>query len=110
LVPLNNDATAALLRLRRICDDNFPDTPWVFTHTKPRYFGKRINSVAKAFDAAVKRAGIAHATPHCLRHTSITESVHLLNANVVDISKVAGHKNLKTTLGYIHTADERLHQ
>ena len=30
--------------------------------------------------------------------------------NVVDISRVAGHKNLKTTMGYVHTADDRLHQ
>ena len=47
---------------------------------------------------------------HCLRDAGITESVHVPNANVVDISRVAGHKDLKTTLGYIHVADDRLHQ
>lgn len=109
LIPLNDEAMAALLRLRRVADAHFPDTPWAFTHTKPRYFGKQIQRVTKVFTTAVERAEIPHATPHALRHTSITESVHLPNANVVDISKVAGHKNLKTTLGYIHTADERLH-
>ena len=31
-------------------------------------------------------------------------------ANVVDISRAVGHKDLKTTLGYVHSADERLHQ
>ena len=31
-------------------------------------------------------------------------------ANLADISRVAGHKGFKTTLGYVHTADERLHQ
>ena len=41
------------------------------------------------------------------RHASITEAVHVPNSNVVDISRVAGHKNLKTTQRYIHTADER---
>ena len=110
LVPLNDEAFAALLRLRRVCDENFPDTRWVFTHTRPRSFGKRIQNVRKVFNTAVKRAGIAHATPHCLRHTSITESVHVAGANVVDISKVAGHKDLKTTLGYVHVAPERLHE
>ena len=45
-----------------------------------------------------------------MRHTAITESVHVPNANVVDISRVAGHKDLKTTLGYIHAANDRLHQ
>ena len=62
------------------------------------------------FETAVIRADIDHATPHCLRHTAITESVHAPDANVVDISRVAGHKNLKTTMGYVHTADDRLHQ
>ena len=110
LVPLNDDAHAALLRLRRVCDRNCPDTPWVFASTKPRSIGARIKSVSKVFASAVQRAGIPHATPHCLRHTSITEGVHAPNANVVDVSKVAGHKNLRTTMGYIHIADERLHQ
>ena len=44
------------------------------------------------------------------RHASITEAVHVPNSNVVDISRVAGHKNLKTTLRYVHTADGRAHQ
>ena len=85
-VPLNPTAKAALVRLRKLCDDNFPDTPYVFTHTKPRFFGTRIKSISKVFAIAVERAGIAHATPHCLRHTSITEAVHADSANVVDIS------------------------
>jgi integrase len=66
--------------------------------------------MSKVFGTAVRRAEIPHATPHCLRHTSITESVHAPNANVVDISKVAGHKNLRTTMDYVHTVDDRLHQ
>ena len=106
-VPLNPTAKAALTRLRKHCDLNFPDTPYVFTHTKPRYFGTRIKSISKVFAIAVERAGIAHATPHCLRHTSITEAVHADNANVVDIARAAGH-SLKTAEGYIHTADARL--
>ena len=108
-VPLNSTAKAALVRLRKLCDDNFPDTPYVFTHTKPRYFGTRIKSISNVFRIAVERAGIAHATPHCLRHTSITEAVHADNANVVAIASAAGH-SLKTAEGYIHTADARLHK
>jgi integrase len=110
LVPLNDAAKAALLKLKRIADDNFPDAQYVFTHTRPRSKGQRIQTVTKVWATAVKRAGIAWATPHCLRHTAITESVHVPNANVVDISRVAGHKDLKTTLGYIHVAPDRLHQ
>ena len=110
VVPLNDAAKATLLRLKRIATDNFPDAQYVFTHTRPRSKGQRIQTVTKVWATAVKRAGIAWATPHCLRHTAITESVHVPNANVVDISRVAGHKDLKTTLGYIHVADDRLHQ
>ena len=109
-VPLNNDGFGALVRLRKVCNEYFSETPWVFTHTKPRYFGERIQDVRKVFQTAVKRAGIDHATPHCLRHTSITEGVHAPNGNVEVISIVAGHRNLKTTMRYVHTADDRLHQ
>ena len=109
LVPLNDVACAALVRLRRICDDHFVDTPYIFTHTSPRLLGKRVGSVAKVFQTAVKKAGIAHATPHALRHTGITEGVHAPDANVVDISKIAGHKDLRTTMGYVHASPQRLH-
>ena len=44
------------------------------------------------------------------RHASITEPVHVPNSNVYDISMVAGHKNLKTTQRYMHTADDRAHE
>ena len=99
-----------MLRLRRLCDDNFPDTLYVFTHTKPRHFGARIKRVTDVFKAVVKRAGIAHAIPHCIRHTSITEAVHADDANVVDIARVAGHEHLATILGYMYTADDRAHK
>ena len=62
------------------------------------------------WETAIGRADIAWATPHSLRHTSITEAVHVPNSNVAAISKVAGHKNLKTTQGCMHTADERAHE
>ena len=82
----------------------------MFTHTKPRYFSERIQDVRKVFQTAVERAGIDYATPHCLRHTSITESVHAQGGDVVVTATIAGHKNLKTTMGYVHTAEPRLHQ
>ena len=67
----------------------------------------RIQSVRRVWETAIERAGIPWATPHSLRHTSIREAVHVPNSNVVDIPREAGHKNLKTTQRYIHTADER---
>ena len=80
----------------------------VYSH-QTRYFGHRIQSVTNVWATAVERAEIDWCTPHCLRHTGITEAVHAKGADVVDISRLVGHKNLKTTLGYIHVAPERLH-
>jgi len=57
----------------------------------------------------VVRAGIEWCTPHGLRHTGIREGVHAPNANVIVISRIACHKNLMTTMGYVHTPDKRLH-
>ena len=44
--------------------------------------------------------------PHAFRHTAITESAHTFDTNVFDIGKVAGHRNLSATQGYIYTPDE----
>ena len=108
-VALNDAAYEALLRLKRVADENFPETPWVFTHTRPRCRGIRVHSVYGAWAKAVEKAGIDWCTPHCLRHTGITEAVHVDGADVVDISRLVGHRNLHTTQGYIHVADSRLH-
>ena len=109
LVPLNDAAYEALLRLRRVAQDNFPDTQWVFTHTRPRCRGVQVKSVYGPWKKAVEDAGIDWCTPHCLRHTSITELVHAEGVAVSTASGIAGHSNLQTTLGYIHEADSRLH-
>ena len=58
----------------------------------------------------LKEGLVYRGTPHSLRHTSITEALHVPNSNVYDISRVAGHKNLKATQRYLHTADERAHE
>ena len=109
LVSLNDEAYHALLRLRSVADDNFPDTPYVFTHARPRLKGVRVKSVYWAWARAVEDAQIDWCTPHCLRHTGITEAVHAQGADVVDISRLVGHRNMQTTQGYIHVAHSRLH-
>ena len=32
IVPVNDAAFAALVRLRKVCNEYFPETSWVFTH------------------------------------------------------------------------------
>ena len=110
LVPLNDAAYEALLRLRRVAQNNFPESRWVFTHTRPRCKGVQVRSVYGPWKKAVEDAGIDWCTPHCLRHTSITELVHAEGVAVSTASGIAGHSNLQTTLGYIHEADSRLHE
>ena len=39
-----------------------------------------------------------------------TEGVHVPNADVIEISRIVSHKNLKATMGYVHTTDYRLHE
>ena len=107
-MPLNDAAYEALLRLRRVAQDNFSDTPWVFTHTRPRCRGVQVKSVYGPWGKAVKDAGIEWCTPHCLRHTSITELVHSDGVDIPTASRLAGQNNLQTTQGYIHVVDDRL--
>jgi len=42
--------------------------------------------------------------------TRITEDVHALDSHLMNIVRIPGHKQLKTTMGYVHTADYRLHE
>ena len=70
-----------------------------------------LESVASKESANYFKGRLAYrGIPHSIRYTSITEAVHVPNSNVYDISRVAGHKNLRTTQRYMHTADERAHE
>lgn len=55
---------------------------------------------------AIRKAGLPHYLHfHCLRHTFITELLRK-NVNIYYVSKLAGHSNISTTMGYIHTDTE----
>jgi len=61
--------------------------------------------VESAMDRAMQKAGIGKkATPHTLRHSFAT---HLMNDDVelVNIQKLMGHSNIKTTSIYLHVQD-----
>ncbi len=59
----------------------------------------RVGSLARVFQTVVKRAGIAHATPHALRHTGITEGVHAGDINVMVILQIANQ--IPGRVGYL---------
>lgn len=76
---------------------------------KPQYgscYSKR--SVQHIFSKALQKSGIKkHSTCHTLRHSFAT---HLLEngTNIVNIQKLLGHKNVKTTMVYTSLAKNSL--
>jgi site-specific recombinase XerC len=61
----------------------------------------KIKAVQYAMDAACKAAGIRRLTPHCLRHTYGSQLADA-GASEKAIQIVMGHKDPRTTRGYIH--------
>ena len=64
--------------------------------------------VESAMDKAMQKSGIGKkATPHTLRHSFAT---HLMNDDVelVNIQRLMGHSNIKTTSIYLHVKDYQI--
>jgi integrase len=72
---------------------------WLFP--SPRKAGAHIKDFGKAFDKAVKAAGLTGITPDCLRHTFATR----VKPNVrrrSDLRDMMGHSDDRHTLPYLH--------
>lgn len=93
-VALNDRAAAVLERRPR-------RGPWVFSHAD----GERIQSVRKAFAAAVKAAKLTGVTPHALRHTA---AAWLVQAGIPirTVAEVLRHADIRTTDLYAHLAPD----
>lgn len=66
--------------------------------------GQKINTIRTAFTAACRRANLKGLRFHDLRHTAATRMVES-GANIVAISKILGHSDIKTTMRYTHPED-----
>ena len=64
-------------------------------------------TVSKAFDVAVKRAGLKDLRFHDLRHTGITHLAEKL-PNLIELVSVSGHRSLKMLQRYYHPKAEDL--
>jgi len=76
----------------------------VFHSAKSDYL-RSSNFARRVFIPALERAGLAKITFHDLRHTAISHQIEG-GADIVSVSKVAGHSNPATTLRiYAHELD-----
>ncbi len=66
--------------------------------------GQKINTIRTAFTAACRRANLIGLRFHDLRHTTATRMVESW-ANIVAISKILGHSDIKTIMRYNHPED-----
>jgi integrase len=63
--------------------------------------GNRLREIKNGFNAACKRAGIEGLRFHDLRHTAATRMIEA-GGNIVAVSKILGHSDIKTTMRYTH--------
>lgn len=92
-IPVNSAVVEALSAIER------PEG-YVFT-----FRGRRIETVRRAFLAAVKRAEIRPCRFHDLRHTFATNLV-LTGVDLVTVKELMGHASIITTMRYAHPTPE----
>jgi integrase len=95
-VPLSSAALAALESMPRALDG--------------RVIPQQRTTLYKAFEAAVKRAGIEDYTWHDLRHEALSRLAERGDLNVLEIAAVSGHKTLQMLKRYTHLQAENLAQ
>lgn len=79
---------------------------YIFTHQDNRKFSKDFGS--RNFRRLVGLAGLpSYLNFHCLRHTFITNLIRQ-GVSIYLVKELAGHSDLKTTLGYTHIVTEDL--
>jgi integrase len=104
-VPLNQEALAALTRLRtRQTGENV--TP--ISLNGPIFIGKggeRLSGSRHWWDDAVKKAGLNNFTWHDLRHTFASRLV-MAGVDITTVAALMGHKKIQMTMRYAHLAKE----
>ena len=91
-----------MVELRPICSRILDGDEYIF----PGKDGQLIKSVKSSFGGAVKRSGIKHIRFHDLRHcfgTALSNS----GVEIPTIQKIMGHKNISTTMRYLHPSPQR---
>jgi integrase len=99
-LPLNATARTILKRWRK---QNSDTTGLVFLGKE----GKRLDNISSAWRKLVLDAEVGGFTFHDLRHDFATKTLKA-GADIVTVSKLLGHSDLKMTLRYSHVTDETL--
>ena len=73
---------------------------YVFT-----YKGKRVKNIKKAFQTALKNAGITDFRFHDLRHTFASQVI-MWGGDLKEVQELLGHKTMSMTLRYSHLSQE----
>lgn len=94
-IPINSSLRSELVKQRLKTGFN----KYVFTTQLGENY-KKADSL-NSFKRACLRAGLKNVTFHTLRHTFGTRGVEA-TGNVVAVSKILGHADLKTTMRYVH--------
>lgn len=98
-IPLNATACGVLKRWQK----QSSGTGLVFPGKK----GKRLDNISTAWRKLITDAEIEGFTFHDLRHDFATKTLQA-GADIVVLSKLLGHSDLKMTLRYSHVTDEAL--
>ncbi|HEX5083651.1 MAG TPA: site-specific integrase [Blastocatellia bacterium] len=101
IIPLN-DAAFGLLRVLRLACNG-----------KGKIFsGRGLSSWAVGYNISkiCDEIGLPDVTIHTLRHTFATRLTERGDVNLVQVSKLMGHSDLKTTQRYLHLNDRNLRE
>lgn len=110
-VPLSEGAKRILRSL-----DSFLKSPFVFAGLRKRKTHKGAPRhldagafVDRAYIPALRKAGIQGVCWHTLRHTAASRRV-MAGVDLFSVSKVLGHRDIKTTMRYAHLSPDHLRE
>ena len=104
-VPLTEGAKMILRSL-----DSFLRSPWIFPGLKdPKMPMDAAAFLKRAYRPALRRAGIAGACWHTLRHTAASRRV-MAGVDLVAVKEILGHRDIQTTMRYAHLSPGHLRE
>jgi integrase len=98
-IPLNESAKQIILNIKKK-----QDNPYVFCGEKP---GAHLVAIQKTWQRIRKKANIPDVRIHDLRH-SFASFMIKNGVTLFEVSKLLGHKDIRTTMRYLHMTNREL--